>query len=87
MDKERKTEVIGKHQAREGDTGSTEVQVALLTERIKQLTDHMTSNRHDYHTQRGLLKLVGQRRRLLNYLSREDVKRYNKLIKSLGLRK
>ena len=87
MDKERKAEVISKYQRSEGDKGSTEVQVALLTERIKQLTDHMTANRHDYHTQRGLLKCVGQRRRLLNYLSREDVGRYNKLIKSLGLRK
>ena len=87
MDKEKKTEVIGTYQAREGDTGSTEVQVALLTERIKQLTTHMAANRHDYHTQRGLLKLVGQRRRLLAYLSREDVGRYNQLIKRLGLRK
>ena len=87
MEKEKKTEIIGKYQAREGDTGSTEVQVALLTERIKQLTTHMAANRHDYHTQRGLLKLVGQRRRLLAYLSREDVGRYNQLIKRLGLRK
>ena len=87
MDKEKKEEVIGSYQKREGDTGSTEVQVALLTERIKQLTSHMTANRHDYHTQRGLLKLVGQRRRLLNYLSRENMARYNKLIKRLGLRK
>ena len=87
MDKEKKTEVIGNYQLRDGDTGSTEVQVALLTERIKQLTNHMMANRHDFHTQRGLLKLVGQRRRLLNYLSREDMGRYNKLIKRLGLRK
>ena len=87
MEKEKKAEIIGEYQAREGDTGSTEVQVALLTERINQLTTHMTANRHDYHTQRGLLKLVGQRRRLLAYLSREDVGRYNQLIKRLGLRK
>jgi small subunit ribosomal protein S15 len=87
LDKEKKTEIISTYQAREGDTGSTEVQVALLTERIKQLTTHMAANRHDYHTQRGLLKLVGQRRRLLAYLSREDVGRYNQLIKRLGLRK
>ena len=87
MDKEKKEEVINNYQTHEGDTGSTEVQVALLTERIKQLTSHMTANRHDYHSQRGLLKLVGQRRRLLNYLSKEDVGRYNKLIKQLGLRK
>ena len=87
MDKEKKAEIIGTYQAREGDTGSTEVQVALLTDRINQLTSHMAEHRHDYHTQRGLLKLVGQRRRLLAYLSREDVGRYNQLIKRLGLRK
>ena len=87
MDKERRAEIINSYQHQEGDTGSTEVQVALLTERINQLTKHMMANKHDYHTQRGLLKLVGQRRRLLSYLSREDVVRYNKLIKSLGLRK
>jgi small subunit ribosomal protein S15 len=87
LDKEKKTEIIGNFQAREGDTGSTEVQVALLTGRINQLTTHMAANRHDYHTQRGLLKLVEQRRRLLAYLSREDVGRYNQLIKRLGLRK
>lgn len=87
MDKSQKAEIIGNYRSREGDTGSTEVQVALLTERIKQLTTHMAANRHDFHTQRGLLKLVGKRRRLLNYLYREDVRRYNALIKSLGLRK
>ena len=87
MDKEKKKDITSNYQLREGDTGSTEVQVALLTERIKQLTSHMMDNRHDYHTQRGLLKLVGQRRRLLNYMNKEDVSRYNKLIKSLGLRK
>ena len=87
LDKDKKAEVISDYQNKEGDTGSTEVQVALLTERIKQLTNHMTENRHDFHTQRGLLKLVGQRRRLLNYLNREDVSKYNKLIKRLGLRK
>ena len=87
MEKEKKAEIMNEYQAREGDTGSTEVQVALLTERINQLTSHMATHRHDYHTQRGLLKLVGQRRRLLAYLSREDMGRYNKLIKRLGLRK
>ncbi|KPK19715.1 MAG: 30S ribosomal protein S15 [Dehalococcoidia bacterium SG8_51_3] len=87
MDKDKKAAIISDYQNKDGDTGSTEVQVALLTERIKQLTNHMTENRHDFHTQRGLLKLVGQRRRLLNYLSREDVGKYNKLIKRLGLRK
>jgi small subunit ribosomal protein S15 len=87
LDKEKKTETISKFKLRKGDTGSTEVQVALLTERINQLTEHMAANRHDYHTQRGLLKLVGQRRRLLAYLSREDVDRYRSLINKLGLRK
>ena len=87
MDKEKKGSIIGNFQHGEGDTGSTEVQVALLTERINRLTEHMIANRHDYHTQRGLLKLVGQRRRLLAYLSREDVDRYRSLIARLGLRK
>lgn len=87
MEKEKKSEIMGKFGLHEGDTGSTEVQIALLTERINQLTGHMMANRHDYHTQRGLLKLVGQRRRLLAYLSREDVGRYRSLIARLGLRK
>ncbi len=87
MDKVEKTEIIEKFALHDGDTGSTEVQVALLTERINQLTGHMVANRHDYHTQYGLIKLVGQRRRLLAYLSKEDVDRYNKLIRRLGLRK
>ena len=87
MDKEKKKELIGKFELHKGDTGSTEVQVAVLTERINQLTSHMAANKHDYHSQRGLLKLVGQRRRLLAYLSKEDTDRYNRLIRSLGLRK
>ncbi len=87
MDKGKKTEVIDKFKSKEGDTGSTEVQVALLTERINQLTGHMAANRHDYHSQRGLLKLVGQRRRLLSYLNKQDTKRYQKLISKLKLRK
>jgi len=87
LDKEGKTEIISKFGLRKGDTGSTEVQVALLTERINQLTEHMMANRHDYHSQHGLLKLVGQRRRLLAYLRREDVERYRSLIARLGLRK
>ncbi len=87
MDKTKKKEVIEDFSPKEGDTGSTEVQVALLTERINELTTHMATNRHDHHTQYGLIKLVGQRRRLLAYLSKEDVKRYNQLIKRLGLRK
>ena len=87
MDKVKRTDTINKFELRKGDTGSTEVQVALLTERIKELTGHMAANRHDYHSQRGLLKLVGQRRRLLAYLSRENVSRYHSLIARMGLRK
>lgn len=87
MDKAKKTEVITSYRTKESDTGSTEVQVALLTERITQLTGHMAVHRKDFHTQHGLINLVGQRRRLLRYLSREDVGRYNTLIKKLGLRK
>ena len=87
MEKAKKQEIIKEYALHEGDSGSTEVQVALLTERINRLTGHMVNNRHDYATQRGLLRLVMQRRRLLSYLSREDVGRYHALIKSLGLRK
>ena len=87
MEKKKKIEIVQNFKAREGDTGSTEVQVALLTERINELTTHMAANKHDFHSQRGLLKLVGQRRRLLAYLSREDTERYRKLIAKLGLRK
>ena len=87
MDKGKRTDIITKFKHHERDTGSTEVQVALLTDRINQLTGHMAANRHDYHSQRGLLKLVGQRRKLLAYLSKQDIDRYHKLISSLGLRK
>jgi len=87
LDKNEKAEIVENYKKHDGDTGSTEVQVALLTARINQLTKHMVDNRHDYHTERGLLKLVGQRRRLLAYLSREDVGRYRELISRLGLRK
>ena len=87
MQKTEKKEIVSSYQLHDGDTGSTEVQVAILTRRINELTGHMVANRHDYSTQRGLLRLVMRRRRLLSYLSREDVGRYHKLIKSLGLRK
>jgi len=87
LNKVKKTETIGKFARKEGDSGSTEVQVALFTERINQLTGHMVANRHDYHTRYGLMKLVGKRRRLLAYLSKEDVGRYHSLISRLGLRK
>jgi len=81
------TNIIDSLRSHETDTGSTEVQVAQLTQRILQLTGHMAANRHDFQTQRRLLKLVGSRRRLLAYLSREDVSRYHNLIAKLGLRK
>ena len=87
MDKEKKSDILNKFKLREGDTGSVEVQVALLTERINHLTTHMAANRHDYHSERGLLRLIGQRRRLLAYLGKEDVDRYQNLITRLGLRK
>ena len=87
FNKTKKQAIIKEYELHEGDSGSTEVQVALLTERINRLTGHMVTNRHDYATQRGLLNLVMQRRRLLSYLSKEDVSRYHALIKRLGLRK
>ncbi len=87
LDLQQKTEIIQKHGRHEGDTGSTEVQIALITERIKELTRHMTAFGHDFHSKRALLRLVGQRRRLLAYLQKEDINRYKKLIKALGLRK
>jgi small subunit ribosomal protein S15 len=85
--KVKKSEIIESFKTHEGDTGSTEIQVAILTERINQLTRHMATGKHDFITQRGLLKLVGQRRRLLNYLSKENVDRYHQVIGKLGLRK
>lgn len=87
MDKEKKLGIIKKYARSQGDTGSVEVQVAMLTGRISQITGHLVQHKHDYHTRRGLLQMVGQRKRLLSYLSREDVGRYNQLIASLGLRK
>ncbi len=87
MVQQKKASIIDEFKLGEGDSGSTEVQVALLTERIHQLTTHMAANSHDFHTKRSLLKLVGQRRRLLTYLSREDIIRYQNLVKRLGLRK
>jgi len=85
--KEKKTELIEQFQQKEGDTGSPEVQVALLTERINYLTDHFKVHPKDHHSRRGLLKMVGQRRRLLNYLQRVDHDRYRSLIGKLGLRR
>jgi len=87
VEKERKSAIVEEFRLHEKDSGSTEVQVALLTERINELTEHLKVHRHDHHSQRGLLKLVGQRRRLLAYLNREDVARYRALIAKLGLRR
>ena len=84
---ERKTEIIQEYRVHEKDVGSPEVQIALLTTRIRELDQHLREHKHDHHTRRGLLKLVGRRRRLLRYLSREDVGRYRELIARLGLRK
>ena len=85
--KEAKSAIVDEYATRDGDTGSPEVQIALLTERIKSLTDHLRSYPKDNHSRRGLLKLVGQRRRLLAYLVRHDVDRYRTVISSLGLRR
>ena len=84
---ERKTAVIGSYRTHESDTGSPEVQIALLSERISYLTEHFKTHAKDHHSRRGLLKLVQQRRRLLDYLKRKDLDRYAELIKKLGLRK
>lgn len=84
---DRKKEIIEKFSRGDGDTGSPEVQIALLTERINQLQQHFESHKHDHHSRRGLLKLVGRRRRLLAYLRNKDVPRYRELIQALGLRK
>ena len=82
-----KKEVIEKFKIHEKDTGSAEVQIALLTSRIKYLTDHFKVHKKDHHSRRGLLKLVGQRRRLLNYLKKKDAEKYRTLIQELGIRK
>lgn len=87
MDAEAKQKIIDDYKTHEGDTGSPEVQVALLTERITYLTDHFKTHKKDYHSRTGLLKLVGQRRKLLNYLRGKDIQRYRDLIARLGLRK
>jgi len=87
LNKERKTELIGSYKTHEGDTGSPEVQVAILSERITYLTEHFKVHAKDHHSRRGLLQLVGQRRRLLDYLKRKDTERYADLIRRLGIRK
>lgn len=87
MDKETKTSIIEKYARKDGDTGSPEVQVALLTYRINHLNEHLKQNKNDSHSNRGLLKMVGKRRGLLNYLKAKDIERYRTLIESLKLRK
>ena len=84
---EKKTEIIKQYQLKEGDTGTPEVQVALLTFRINDLNEHLKIHKKDHHSRRGLLKMVGQRRNLLNYLKNKDIDRYRNLIADLGLRK
>ena len=87
MTKERKEEIIKTYRRDEKDTGSPEVQVALLTERINELTEHLKANPNDNHSRRGLYKMVGNRKNLLNYLSKKDIQRYRDIVAKLGLRK
>jgi small subunit ribosomal protein S15 len=87
LTKDRKTDLIGSYRTHDSDTGSPEVQVAILSERINYLTEHFKSHAKDHHSRRGLLKLVGQRRRLLDYLKQKDAERYADLIRKLGIRK
>ena len=87
MTKERKQEIISTYRRDEKDTGSSEVQIALLTERITELTEHLKVHTHDNHSRRRLLKMVGKRRNLLNYLAKTDVQRYRDIVEKLGLRK
>ncbi len=87
LNTEKKQEIINKYCIHEGDTGSPEVQIAILTERINYLTEHLKVHKKDHHSRRGLLKMVGQRRGLLNYLSDKDIERYRAIIEKLGLRK
>ncbi|KUO66050.1 MAG: 30S ribosomal protein S15 [Gracilibacter sp. BRH_c7a] len=84
---EKKKDIITKFQQHEGDTGSPEVQIAILTTRINELTEHFKTHKKDHHSRRGLLKLVGQRRALLNYLKKNDVNRYRKIVSDLGMRR
>ncbi len=87
MDKEQRAALMKEYERHEGDTGSPEVQVALLTQRINHLNEHLKDNKNDHHSRRGLLLMVGQRRGLLDYLQRKDIERYRTLISRLGLRK
>ncbi len=87
LTKETKQDIIKKYARSEKDTGSCEVQIAILTEEIKELTEHLKVHAHDHHSRRGLLKKVGQRRNLLNYLAKKDIQRYREIVSKLGLRK
>lgn len=87
IEKARKAEIVAQHSLHEGDTGSPEVQIALLTERITHLTGHLQQHKKDFHTRHGLLKLVGQRRRMLDYLKDRDIESYRDVIRRLGLRR
>ena len=87
LTKEAKQEIITKHGRSEADTGSPQVQIAMLTQRINELTEHLRTHKHDHYSRRGLLKLVGRRRRLLNYLKQRDFQRYKGVIERLGIRK
>ena len=87
LQKEQKTQIISEHRVHENDTGSPEVQIAILTRRINDLTEHLKVNNHDHHSRRGLLKMVGKRRKLLNYLTKTDIARYRAIVEKLGLRR
>ena len=87
LDQATKAQIIGEYGSKEGDTGSPEVQIAMLTQRINELTEHLRTHKHDHYSRRGLLKLVGRRRRFLNYLQRKNLEGYRALIKELGLRR
>lgn len=87
ISKEMKSQIIEKYKRDEKDTGSPEVQIAILTERINELTEHLKVHQKDNHSRRGLLKMVGKRRNLLNYLAKKDINRYREIVKQLGLRK
>ena len=87
ISKEKKTAIIAEYARKEGDTGSPEVQIAILTQRINELTEHIKVHQKDHHSRRGLLKMVGHRRNLLNYLQKKDIERYRAIIAKLGIRK
>ena len=87
ISKEVKSQIMAEYATHEGDTGSPEVQIAVLTRRINELTEHLKANTHDHHSRRGLLKMVGHRRNLLGYLQKKDINRYRAIVEKLGLRK